>query len=80
MVELGHWVVWELLLVLLPQTLLLQDLPGSFTLLQRDPRIHQRKQFKFCSFSYICKLFINLLRDLCTSVLLNISLLADAEA
>lgn len=44
-VKFGHRVVWKLEPVLVPQTLLFQALPGSFTLLQRDPVIHQKEQF-----------------------------------
>lgn len=40
-VKLGHGVVWELEPVLLPQALLLQELSGCFTFLQRHPRFHQ---------------------------------------
>ena len=40
-VKLGHGVVWKLEPVLLPQALLLQELSGCFTPLQRDPRVHQ---------------------------------------
>lgn len=46
-VELAHGVVWVPFHDLLPETLLLQALPGRLTLLQRDPGIHQREQFLF---------------------------------